>query len=377
MWNKELTEDELINWMRLIRSEGIGDITFYSLLQVYKNFDNIFEQIPRLQQNTGKKMILATRSSVLNEIELTQKFGGNIIASCEKQYSQVLKQIKDAPPIITVMGNKELLNKDSIAIVGSRSASINSCIFTNKIARDLSQYGFNVISGLAEGIDTAAHKIIEENLDTTAVVATGVNVIYPRENTNLYKKIIKGGLLVTEMPFDTKPKPQFFSRRNRIISGLSLGVIVVEAGNKSGSLITANYAVSQGKEIFAVPGTPIDQRFSGTNNLLKKGAKLVESAEDVIEVLKKEKMNFDYKNLSETKKVYHKEENNNIYHNNEIDEVKNAILQKIDYVPIDIDILIKNLKVESNLVLVSIIELEIESKILRYDGNKISLLYSE
>lgn len=371
MQRKKLTEDELIHWMTLIRSEGIGDITFYSLLQVYKDLTKILEQIPRIEQSTGKKIKLAERSSVMQEIEATKKFGGEIIAACENEYSQILSQVKDAPPIITVLGRKELLQRDSIAIVGSRAASINSCMLANRLAKDLSRHGFNIVSGLADGIDSAAHKIVEEKLDTTAVMATGINVIYPRENSDLYEKIKENGLLVTEMPFESKPKPQFFSRRNRIISGLSLCVIVVEAGEKSGSLITAHLATSQGKEVFAVPGTPIDTRFSGTNNLIKNGAKLIESADDVIACLKKEKASFDYQNFSDVDKSYNIE-----FHNSEINDVKNAILQKIDYVPVNIDILIKNLQAESNLVLVCIIELEIEGKILRHDGNRISLRHA-
>ncbi len=204
-----------------------------------------------------------------------------MIAACEPDYPPLLAAIEDAPPLIAAGQTLSLFDQTSIAIVGARNASINGKRIAEKLARDLSDAGFVVISGLARGIDTAAHKAALAR-GTIAVVAGGIDIVYPPENTALQARIFAEACVVTEAPFGTEPMARHFPRRNRIISGLAPGVIVIEAARHSGSLITARMALEQGREVFAVPGSPLDPRAQGANNLIRDGATLTETADDVL-----------------------------------------------------------------------------------------------
>ncbi|XP_017474227.1 PREDICTED: protein smf-like [Rhagoletis zephyria] len=298
---------------------------------------------------------------------MTEKTGAKIIPACDPDYPGLLRNILDCPPVIAALGDTSLLNQEMIAIIGGRNSSINGRKFANKLALDLSEAGFITVSGLAKGIDTAANSVIYKNYPTIAVVASGIDVVYPRENIDLYEQIVKnGGLVITELPFATKPKPQYFPQRNRIISGLSLGVVVVEASRHSGSLITANFALNQGREVFAVSGFPLDLRCSGSNYLIKNGAKLVESVDDIIESFR---FNLPQSQRNLFNIVAHPEQE-------ELQQAKSIIVNHINSVPINVDELILESGLSPDMALMALLELEMENKIERSPGNKISFVFN-
>ncbi|MDX1402656.1 MAG: DNA-processing protein DprA, partial [Kiloniellales bacterium] len=216
-----------------------------------------------------------------HELRQVEKIGGTLIAACEDRYPDNLASLEDAPPLICVLGHPHLLGRKAVALVGARNASANGRKFAEKLAQSLGESGYLVVSGLARGIDTAAHQGALEK-GTAAVVAGGADVIYPKENAELHQAIAEQGVILSELPPGVQPQARHFPRRNRIIAGLSLGVVVVEAAVRSGSLITARLAADQGRLVFAVPGSPVDPRSQGCNRLLKDGAILVESAADII-----------------------------------------------------------------------------------------------
>lgn len=279
-------EEEKLDWLQLIRTDNIGPITFYNLVEFYGSAAEALIAIPHLAKKGGRKkpLKIPPRAAIEKELTLLRKNGADIITAAEPDYPLALSACDDAPPVLSILGDRSLLNKACVGIVGARNASINGRKLAATIAEDLGRAGQIIVSGLARGIDTAAHKASLKS-GTIAVVAGGVDIIYPEENTELYHEIAKNGLIVAESPVGQKPFAQSFPRRNRIISGLSQGVVVVEATKKSGSLITARMAGEQGRDVFAVPGSPLDPRAQGPNSLLKDGAILVESAEDITRYL--------------------------------------------------------------------------------------------
>jgi len=278
-----MEHQELINWIRLINSDGIGPVTFYKMLEKYQTAQNALNYI-------DNDKLYSTKDAQI-EIENAYKKGISIISIKDKEYPNNLKQLNDAPPLLYVQGRIDILNYPiGVAIVGARNASIQSRKIASKIAYDLTNSGVLVISGMARGIDSAAHKgalhAKNKNGPTIAVLGTGVDVIYPKENEELHEQIVKNGTIISEYPLGTTPQTSNFPRRNRLVSALSSAVLVVEASLNSGSLITARLGLEQGKDIFAVPSSPIEGKSSGTNKLIKDGAILTESADDILEVLR-------------------------------------------------------------------------------------------
>ncbi|KJV69625.1 DNA-processing protein DprA [Candidatus Neoehrlichia procyonis] len=371
--NNQIHYNDLLSCIRLIRTPNIGPITFSHLLKLYKTPQNAIYALEALTvtsktYNQIKEIYPIDRAK--KEIDDTYKIGAKIITMFEIPYPKMLRNINDFPPIITVLGNHTLLQKDAIAIVGSRYPSINGKNFAYKLSYDISKHGFITVSGLAKGIDKSVHSVISKNFPTIAVMASGINIVYPKENLHLYKDIVhNGGLVLTELPFSSLPKAQLFPQRNRIISGLSLGIVVVEASKKSGSLITANLALSQGREVFAVPGSPLDIRYSGCNNLIKNGAKLVESANDIIDGI-----TFNYNPLQQ-KLIYSDNiTNNNKEENTKKNDIKKFILQQLSTSPTSIEELLNLTSLNINVVLAVLTELEISQKIERLQNNKIALI---
>ena len=275
---------ERIDRLRLIRSENIGPVSFRQLLNRYGAATTALDALPDLARRGGRRKALriATVANAEQEMEAVVALGGRHIFIGEPDYPLPLAQISDAPPALSLLGRSDMLAKPTIGIVGARNASTNGKRFAEALARTLAKGGIVVASGLARGIDAAAHTGALAG-DTVAVVAGGADVIYPKENTTLYESIRKHGAILSEMPPGTEPTARHFPNRNRIISGLSLGVVVVEAALRSGSLITARQAGEQGREVFAVPGFPLDPRARGTNDLIRNGATLIESADDILE----------------------------------------------------------------------------------------------
>ena len=274
-----MTTQEKINWLRLARSENIGSSTFFHLIEIFGSATEAIQSLSAYDAENKIKRKIKVLSQKEAEIELenSQKFGAEVIIFSEEKYPSLLREIPDPPPVLTIKGRSELLTQNSVAIVGPRNTSLNATIFTKQLATDLGNNSLVISSGMARGVDTAAHQASIAT-GTIAVIAGGVNHIYPRENTKLYEEISRNGLIVSENPFNASPKIYSFIQRNRIISGLSIATIVVEAGLKSGSLTTARFALEQGREVFATPGSPIDQRCRGTNRLIKEGAKMIENA---------------------------------------------------------------------------------------------------
>ncbi|MDF2964884.1 MAG: protecting protein DprA [Rickettsiaceae bacterium] len=364
---------ETIEILRLIRSENVGTRTFYSLLQLYGDAKTALENIVELSLKGGrqKPISIFSKTAAEKEIEQLAKIGARLITYKDNDYPYLLKHIPDAPPVITVLGNPKLLSRESVAVVGARNSSGNGTLFAERIAKALGEQGYNVVSGLARGIDTAAHKAALAT-GTIAVIAGGIEHIYPPENEDLYRKIAEEGAIIAELPIGSVPRAQHFPQRNRIISGISLATIVVEANLKSGSLITARLANEQNREVFAVPGFPLDPRAQGTNRLIKQGAQLIESIDDLLESLPKENVQLRFEDIS----------NNNftpirslIIDEKTLSVARMKVSQLLSSCPIEIDMLLNQSKLELPVLYTILLELELAGKLERHSGNKVSLKY--
>jgi DNA processing protein len=283
---QSLSQTEKLARLRLARSENVGPITFRQLLERYGSGEAALAALPELARRGGRKrpIRICPAQTAEEEADALAAAGADLLVLGETGYPPLLAAVEDAPPVIGLLGHRHLAERPAVAVVGARNASANGRRLAQQLAGDLGAAGFAVVSGLARGIDAAAHQGALDS-GTLAVVAGGIDVVYPEENRALYEAIVARGLVLSEMPPGTVPQSRHFPRRNRLISGLSLGVVVVEATPRSGSLITARLALEQGREVFAVPGSPLDPRARGCNKLLRDGAGLVESAEDVVEVL--------------------------------------------------------------------------------------------
>ena len=282
-----LSELERLDWLRLIRSENVGPRTFYRLMKYYGSPRAALTALPDLARRGGASgpARVCSRADAEREIKTGQALGVRIVANGEAEYPERLAMIDDAPPLLAVRGKMAALTKPMIAIVGSRNASAAGIKFAERLGHDLGAAGFAIASGLARGIDAAAHRASVKT-GTVAALAGGQDCIYPPENVPLADAIMADGALVTEMPMGWSPRARDFPRRNRLISGMSVAVVVIEAAQRSGSLITARLALEQGREVFAAPGSPLDPRCEGTNGLIKQGAAIVTEANDVISVIR-------------------------------------------------------------------------------------------
>jgi len=253
-------------------------VSFYALLRRFGSAGEALAQLPRLGR---RGLTAAPRAAAERELAALERVGADILCWGEPGYPTALAAVEDAPPVLTVLGNPDLLRRPMVAVVGARNASANGRRLAHDLAAGLGEAGIVVVSGMARGIDAAGHAGALAT-GTAAVVAGGVDIVYPQENRGLYQALAERGAVVAELPLGTEPRARHFPRRNRIISGMSLGVVVVEAAARSGSLITARFALEQGREVFAVPGSPLDPRCRGVNDLLRGGATLTENAADVI-----------------------------------------------------------------------------------------------
>ncbi len=281
-----LSDAERLDWLQLIRTENIGPVTFARLLSRFGTAKAAISALPQMAAKAGRKLPLraASRDEAEREVERASRCGARLLASCEAEYSQALAAIADAPPLVYVRGHVGLFAKPAVAIIGARNASGVGRKIARALSESLGANGIVVVSGLARGIDGAAHEAALKT-GTIAVVAGGVDIVYPPEHAELTKLIAEQGAVLSEQPPGAEPTARDFPRRNRIISGLSRGVVVVEAAAKSGTLITARFALEQGREVFAVPGSPLDPRCQGANRLIRDGATLVQNGDDIIEAL--------------------------------------------------------------------------------------------
>ena len=281
----QLTDAQRLDWLRLIRTDGIGPRTFRGLINRFGSASAALDALPDLTKRAGKRTVPPTRAEAEREMAAAARLGARFVAMGEAAYPKALHATETAPPLIAVRGDPAVLLKASVAMVGSRNASTAGLAFTERLARGFGEAGLVVVSGLARGIDARAHRATLAT-GTVAVLAGGQDRIYPETHAGLVDEIVDaGGAVVAEMPMGWVPRGREFPRRNRIISGLSLGTVVVEAARRSGSLITARFALEQGREVFAVPGSPLDPRAEGTNDLIRQGATLVSEVEHVLSVL--------------------------------------------------------------------------------------------
>lgn len=282
-----LDNHERLSWLRLIRADNVGSSTFNELINRFGSAHNAIEMLPSLANRGGKRGAIRIPSidDVERELEHADRFGARFVASCEPDYPKMLALLDQPPPMIAYKGDIDVFSRPTVAIVGSRNASLSGTKIAGRIARDLGRMGYVIVSGLARGIDASAHS---GSLDsgTVAVLAGSLDRPYPDQNIPLFHQIIEtGGAVVSERPFGWQARARDFPRRNRIIAGLAIGLVVIEAAERSGSLISARLAGECGRLVFAIPGSPLDPRAAGANKLLKDGATLVTDATDIAELL--------------------------------------------------------------------------------------------
>ena len=354
------------DWIRLSQSENVGPATFRQLIDRYGNAAAALEALPDLSAKGG--LVRPLRIFSIDDAEAVMEQAADLRASFvvagETGYPPLLFHIPGAPALLCVKGNLALAELQSVAIVGSRNASAGGRKIARQLSAELSEEGYLVVSGLARGIDTAAHEAAP-NGRTAAIIAGGIDNIYPPENAELQKLIGENGLLITEMLPGTVPRAEHFPRRNRIISGMSRAIIVVEAALRSGSLITARLAGEQGRDVFAVPGSPLDPRAEGTNKLIKEGATLITDAAEVIESLRME-YTASPNTFSEPEASVEEPAEASI-------SDRRFVLSLLSPTPADVDDVIRESRLPTAIVLGILLELELAGRATRSAQQKISL----
>ena len=394
MSGAHLTDEQRLDWLRLIRSENVGPRTFRALVNQFGGASAALEALPDLARRGGRLLLkVTTRAEAEKEMAAAARLGARFVAMGEPDYPKTLQAIDTAPPLIALRGSADVLSRPCVAIVGSRNASASGLTFTERLSRQLGEAGYAVVSGLARGIDTRAHRA---SLDTgtVAVLAGGHDRVYPSENEPLLRAIVDGGgAVISEMPFGWEPRGRDFPRRNRIVSGLSYGVVVVEAARRSGSLITARFALEQGREVFAVPGSPLDPRAEGTNDLIRDGATLCAGVEHVTGVL--EPLIASGPRLDGIEEPRHLVDAEELWDELDLPDVARApvgpvmpeagfieetgeagpgVIELLGPSPIAIDDLVRQSGLPIRTVQMTLLELEIAGRLERHGGNAVSLL---
>lgn len=371
-----LTVQEKKEWLKLALSENVGPITFRNLVAYFGSPKEALCHLDEFAKRGGRKkpIIRAGDKQVTEQLKKAEEMGVEILPLNHPEYPKLLKTIEDAPPILYAKGHLTLTRKTCVGIVGTRGASLNGKNFTRHLAYELSKADFTVVSGMAKGIDSAAHQGALSNTDgkggTVAVVGTGLDDVYPKENKALCDELYSRGCVLTELPFGSPIAPQNFPRRNRIISGLSKGIVVIEAQLRSGSLITARMANDQGRNVFAVPGFPLEARSEGPNNLLKNGARLVEKATDIIDTLNDLTHTFQMEEPTFNQLF----EPISVISDSDLEQARKIIVENLSFETTGIDELIRGTQLPTQLVSIILVELELAGRIERFPGNRVSLL---
>ena len=367
---RALSDAERLDWLRLARSENVGPITFFALLDRFGSAAAVLDALPALARRGGRRrpIKVCSRAAAERELEALAALGARLIALAEPAYPEPLAAIADPPPVLAVRGRTDLLLADSIAVVGARNASANGLHFAERLAADLGAAGLTVVSGMARGIDASAHAGAIET-GTVAVMGGGVDVVYPKENLSLFERLIADGAVVSEAPLGTVPMGRHFPRRNRIIAGLSRGVVVVEGAARSGSLITARLALEQGREVLAVPGSPLDPRAGGPNRLIRQGATLVENANDVLDALAEGGRSV----LGETRQRWPSEPEFETPEDDEAPaDARESVAQLLGSSPVPVDMLVRQSRLTPAMVATILLELELAGRLERHPGNRVS-----
>lgn len=355
--------DDLIDRLRLLRTPGIGPVTFRQLLIRFGTPAEALRALPDLaRRGGGKAPVVWASDQAEREIANVEKFGAKFLALGQGLYPKPLSDMEDAPPLLIAKGNLNLLDRQAVAIVGARNASAAASRFARGLAHDLGQQNLVIVSGLARGIDTAAH---DGALDTgtIAVVAGGIDVFYPPENEERQKALYERGLVLAEMPPGTEPRARHFPYRNRIIAGMSSGTVVVEAAPRSGSLITARLAAEAGREVMAVPGSPLDPRAQGCNQLIRDGATLIQNAADVVEAIR------PFEN--QVRSVVEPFETPGL--ETDGDDALGLIEELLGPSPVPVDEIIRLSGAASGAVQMALLELDLAGRLDRHAGGKVSL----
>ncbi len=361
-------EHDRLNWLRLIRSVNLGPIGFWAIMARFGTAEAALEALPTLSHRTKRDIRLASLDSVDRELDRLQAMKGQVVDYGHPDYPPLLKQLDDAPPVLMALGQTQLLSKKSIAVVGARHASAQGLIHASNFASAFGQHGFLVVSGLARGIDRAAHEGALHS-GTVAILGGGVDVIYPQSNRGLYDRIKELGVIISEMPLFCQPQARHFPRRNRLVSGMSRGVLVIEAALKSGSMITARLAQEQGRETMAIPGNPADPRSRGCHDLIKSGAALIETPDDVIEQLRRP---FEQPGPA----VANKSKQRSFTLDHQVPSLDTStappLLQLLSAEPVSIDDLARLSGQPLSRVTAEILAMELAGEIERTPGNKVS-----
>lgn len=366
-----LDETQRVDWLRLIRSENVGPITFRLLVNRYGGARRALDALPDLaRRGGGRKITICSHASAEKEIDALSRHGGRFVALGEPDYPQALAHIDSAPPLLAVLGQRDALVRRAVAIVGSRNASAIGRNFTRQLADGLGHAGYTVVSGLARGIDAAAHEA-SLTTGTVAVLAGGLDCIYPPENEPLLARIVQaGGAAITEMPFGWQAQARDFPRRNRIVAGIGLGVVIVEAADRSGSLITARLAGEQGREVFAVPGSPLDPRAAGTNRLIRDGATMVTAVADILNVLAP----IATDHLPRVETIHFRAPDLGDGDDAPVDSERARIVAALGPTPVEIDVVVRETGSTPAVVTLILLELELAGRLQRHPGGRVSLL---
>ena len=350
--------------LRLIRSDNIGPVTYFQLLARFGSAQSAIDAIPALAaRGGGRAPRLAARAEIEREMEAVERLGARYLFLGQGLYPPLLAELETAPPALMVLGDLTLLDRMSVALVGARNASAAACRFARTLARELGAADTVIVSGLARGIDSAAHDGALET-GTIAVIAGGIDIVYPPENEERQRAIGERGLLVAEQPPGVEPRARHFPWRNRIIAGLTQGTVVIEAAPRSGSLITARCAAEFGREVMAVPGSPLDPRAQGCNQLIREGATLVQNAEDVLEAVSPlsrrplRQRELDYAAPGPP--------------DDADDAARRAVAGLLGPTPVEIDELIRQSGLPPAIVQTVLLELELAGRLERYAGGRVS-----
>lgn len=367
-----LTEKQRIAWLRLIRSDNVGPATFRDLINHCGSAENALAMLPELSARGGatRAIRVAGIEQAERELEAAHRHGARFVGIGEPDYPPALRQIDGAPPLLAIKGNLAAATRPSLGIVGSRNASIAGAKFAAMIARDCGRAGYVITSGLARGIDTAAHRASLET-GTIAVLAGGLDQPYPAENIPLLNEITgHAGIAVSEMPFGWEPRARDFPRRNRLIAGISLGVVVVEAAERSGSLITARLATEAGRLVFSVPGSPLDPRCHGTNGLLKQGAIVTTGPQDVIETLAP-LSRLDLFPPVPASTVQEPERVGGLMPPGE--DERDTIVSALGPTPVEVDDIVQHTGLPASTIYLILLELDLAGRLYRHAGGRVSL----
>jgi DNA processing protein len=358
-----LSDIQRLAWLRLARTETVGPVAFDHLLTRYGTPERALSALPDLSRKGGRAvpLTLPPREAIEREIEAGERLGARLICGCEPDFPPRLAALDPPPPVLWALGRAELLSEPSIAIVGARIASAAGQRFARQLATDLGTAGYVVVSGMARGIDGAAHEGALTT-GTVAVLGGGIGDIYPPEHDKLHARLAAEGCVVSESAPDRRAQAKDFPRRNRIISGLSLGVVVVEAELKSGSLITARLAAEQGRDVFAVPGSPLDPRSKGTNDLIRQGAILCEGAEDVLRSLAGEDR------LRERERAYEAEPPSDL----DPDTLRERVAALLSPTPVPRNDLIRAVSAPTSAVMAALVELSLAGRAEILDGGLVA-----